>query len=318
VSRIRIVFMGTPEFAIPSLQALLQDEHYQVVGVVTQPDRPAGRKLELKPSPVKALAQQKGLPVLSPEKVNTPEILEQIQEWGAEVAVVVAFGQLLSRKLLGMFQYGCVNIHSSLLPRWRGAAPMQRSLMAGDTLTGVSLQKMVYELDAGDVLGERRITVTDEMDVRHVHDTLSQLAGELLHVELMDYVRGNLVGSPQDASFVTVAPKIRKEEALIHWQVNTFDVFNLVRGLTLGPVAYTTLKGLRVKIWRTRRATKSDEATPGKLQIEGERILVRCGDGWLELLEVQPESKKAMSAAEFARGYLSGLSEEQLGFDVSL
>ena len=316
MSRVRIVFMGTPEFALPSLQAVLQDEHFEVVGVVTQPDRPAGRKLELKPSAVKQLALQNGLKVWSPEKVNQEDVLRELGELGAEVAVVVAFGQLLSRKLLSLFPFGCVNVHASLLPRWRGAAPMQRALMSGDSVTGVSLQKMVYELDAGDVLGERRLDLSDEMDARDVQKHLSVMAGDLLHLELMDYLRGNLVGTPQDPAQITLAPKIAKTEGWIDWQRSAKEIHNLVRGLTLGPVAVTMFSNQRLKIWKTRAVQEGASAVPpldvgvcGTVLVKDQRIFVNCGKNqkgsatWLEILELQPESKKSQSAAEFLRGY---------------
>ena len=298
-----MVFLGTPEFAVPSLEMLLKDDHFEVVGVVSQPDRPAGRKLELKPSPVKVLAQAHGLRILTPEKIGDASVMEQIATWNAEAAVVVAFGQLLSQKFLNMFPHGCVNVHGSLLPRWRGAAPMQRSLMAGDTETGVALQKMVFELDAGDILGVRKVAITDDTDARSLSETLRQLAADLIHVEFMDFVRGNLAGHPQDPALVTLAPKIKKEESLIRWDQPARDIFNKIRGLTLGPVAHTFFNGQRLKIWRTRVTASTTKAQPGTVVTNDGKLEVACGQGVLELLEVQPESKKAMTATEFVRGY---------------
>lgn len=197
---------------------------------------------------------------------------------------------------------------------------MQRALMAGDKETGVCLQRMVFELDAGDILGERRLAINDDMDARDLHHQLSALAGELLHVELMDYIRGNLVGKPQDESLVTIAPKIKKEESNIDWGRSAQDIFNHVRGLTLGPVAFTVFNKTRLKIWRTRRSSykSSTQANAGSIRAQGSQLFVRCGDDqgdnqrddqWLELLDVQPESKKMMPAAEFIRGYGSTLPE---------
>ncbi|HWU43744.1 MAG TPA: methionyl-tRNA formyltransferase, partial [Bdellovibrio sp.] len=192
MSKVRVCFLGTPEFAVTSLKALLSDDHFEVVGVVTQPDRPAGRKLQLTPSPVKQLAIVNNLKVLAPEALKkNPLMLDEIRNWGAEVAVVVAFGQILTQEFLDSFRFGCVNIHGSILPRWRGAAPIQRAIEAGDLESGVTLQKMVKKLDAGDIIGLRRIKITPEMNAMELHDQLALLGADLLRVELMDYVRGN-------------------------------------------------------------------------------------------------------------------------------
>jgi methionyl-tRNA formyltransferase len=257
------LFLGTPEFAVPSLQCLLKDEHFEVVGVVTQPDRPAGRKRRLTPSPIKVFAEEQGLTVYTPEKVKNPEVLEQLKKTNADVAVVVAFGQLLPQAFIDLFTFGAVNIHSSILPRWRGAAPMQRAIMAGDQETGVCLQKIVLKLDAGDVLGIRRVELTDDMDAIDLHDVLKEKSCELLEVELMDYVRGNLGGIAQDESLVTYAKKLETSEGLIDWSKPARETLNQIRGLALGPKTWTFRDGKKLKILKAQMA--DGQGAPGQV-----------------------------------------------------
>jgi methionyl-tRNA formyltransferase len=313
VSRIRAVFLGTPEIARKCLEAMIKDEHFEVVGVVSQPDRPAGRKLQLTPSPVKALAQSVGIPSLTPEKINTEEAMIAIRAWRAEVAVVVAFGQILSQNFLDLFPQRIVNVHASLLPRWRGAAPVQRALMSGDTETGVSLQIVVRKMDAGSLLGIRRIPLDEEINAIDVFERLPQLATELITIELMDYLRGNLTPLPQDESQITMAPKIDKAEAEIDWSQSSDEIHNKVRGLAAGPVASTSRGGKIVKVHRTK-VEKSSAAgllfygSPGQILAGGHvnsasALHVVCGQGVLEILKLQPESKAAMSAQDYLRGY---------------
>jgi methionyl-tRNA formyltransferase len=310
VSKVRVCFLGTPDFAVTALKGLLADEHFEVVGVVTQPDRPAGRKLLLAASPVKSFAQSQGLEVLSPEKINQELILKQIEKWDAEVAVVVAFGQILSTKFLNLFPFGAVNIHGSLLPAWRGAAPIQRSIEAGESETGVTLQKIVKELDAGDILGTRKITVPLEMTAMELHDKMALLGVELLHVELMDYVRGNLAPVPQDHSKVTYAKKLDKSECLIDWTQSALKIHHKVRAFTMGPGVYTVAQGKKLKIHRS--SPLAGKLTPGEVSLKKEKFDVGTGDGILEILEAQPESKSRMSGGEALRSL--GLKEgDRLG-----
>jgi methionyl-tRNA formyltransferase len=302
VSKVRVCFLGTPDFALTCLKALIEDEHYEVVGVVTQPDRPAGRKMLLTPSPVKTLAMAQGIPVLSPESVNKDFILTEIEKWGAEVAVVVAFGQILSTKFLNLFRFGAVNVHGSVLPRWRGAAPIQRALEAGDTESGVTLQKVVKELDAGDIIGIRRVSVSEEMNATELYAELAKLGTELLHVELMDYVRGNLAPIPQDPAGVTYAKKIDKLEAEIKWTESARKIHNKVRAFTMGPGTFTTLAGKKLKIHKTKVTNGSGE--PGAVVSSSDQSLViATGEEALELIEVQPESRSRMNIADFLKGH---------------
>ena len=302
MSKVRVCFLGTPEFAVTSLKQLVSDSHYEVVGVVTQPDRPAGRKMQLTPSPVKAFAMAQGLKVISPEKVSQELIMQEIETWSAEIAVVVAFGQILSQKFLDLFRFGAVNVHGSILPRWRGAAPIQRALEAGDSDSGVTLQRVVKQLDAGDILGLRRIKITPEMNAQELYQEMARLGAELLHVELMDYVRGNLAPIPQDETRVTLAKKIDKSEALIHWSQTAEQIHNKVRAFVMGPGTFSTLAGKKIKIHRTKVA--SGKAQPGVVaKVTEDSLFIGTGDGLLELLEVQPESRNRMVIKDFLKGH---------------
>lgn len=302
MSRVRVCFLGTSEFAVVALKQLLSDEHFHVVGVVTQPDRPSGRKMQLTPSPVKNLAVSRGLQVIAPESVNKDFILQELQTWTAEVAVVVAFGQILSTRFLTSFPFGAVNLHGSVLPRWRGAAPIQRGVEAGDTEAGVTLQKVVKELDAGDILGIRKTEINDEITALELHDELALLGAELLHVELMDYIRGNLAPIPQSLDGLTYAKKIDKSECEIHWTEPAMKIHNKVRAFTMGPGTFTTLQGKKLKIHRTK--VNSLTGKPGEiLEVSERSLVIGAGEKSVELLEVQPESRNRMSIETFLNGY---------------
>lgn len=305
MSKVRVCFLGTPEFAVTSLKALLEDEHFEVVGVVTQPDRPAGRKLQLTPSPVKSLAQAHNLKVLAPESLKAnPLMLQEIRTWGAEVAVVVAFGQILTQEFLDAFPFGCVNVHGSVLPRWRGAAPIQRAIEAGDVETGVTLQKMVRKLDAGDIIGIRRVKITPEMNALELHDELARLGAELLKVELMDYIRGNLAPVPQEESKVTFAKKIEKQESQVDWNTSAKAIDGKIRGFVYGPGTYTTLQGKKLKLHRAVPVSGVTTVAPGTItSVYEDHISVATGDGILKLYEVQPESRTRMGVADFLKGH---------------
>ena len=310
MSRVRALFMGTPEIAAYCLEKMLADEHFEVVGVVSQPDSPSGRKMQLTPSPVKKLALQHGLKVITPEKVNDDGVMAALATLRAEVVVVVAFGQIVSQKFLDQYPLRVVNVHASLLPRWRGAAPIQRAIMAGDSETGVCLQVMVKKLDAGAVLGARRIPISDETDALTLHEEMKFWAADLLAVELMDYVRGNLAATPQDESLVTLAPKIEKSEGLINWKLSARQIFNRMRGLQLGPGAFTIRDGKRLKVVKAV-PSHSHRGEPGQIvEVSGDSFTVACGEGSLQVLVVQPESKGVMPSAEYLRGHALHVGEQ--------
>ncbi len=306
MSKVRVCFLGTPDFAATALKSMLEDNHYEIVGVISQPDRPAGRKMVMTASPVKTLALSHGLKVLTPESVNKDFMIEQIQSWAAEVAVVVAFGQILSLKFLDLFRYGAVNIHGSLLPKWRGAAPIQRSLEAGDTETGVTLQKIVKALDAGDIIGIRKVSIDQSMQASDLFPQLAQLGCDLLHVELMDYVRGNLSPVPQDHTAMTVAKKIDKSEAKIDFNQSAEKIHNKVRAFNLGPGTYTLLNGKKLKILKTDfvPGAEADSTRIAKVtEVTSDAISIQSGLGILKILQLQPESRNKMSVNEFLKGH---------------
>lgn len=306
MKKLKVCFLGTPEFAATSLKYLLSDPYFEIVGVVTQPDRPAGRKLQLTPSEVKVLALANNLPVLTPENLRKePAVLEQIQAWKAELAIVVAFGQILNEEFLNSFEFGAVNIHGSLLPKWRGAAPIQRSLQNGDAETGVSLQKIVKQLDAGDVIGVRKIDVEPDWNANVMYMKLADMGAELLKFDLKDFIKGHLVPVKQDESQVTIAKKIDKAEAEINWTLSSERIHNQVRGFSMGPGSFTWLDGKKLKIHKTKVRSTSDVAA-GKIagqvvDLNKGSISVQCGQGTIDLLELQPESRNRMPIADFLK-----------------
>ena len=303
MSVIRVCFLGTPDFAATHLKAMLEDDHYQIVGVITQPDRPAGRSLKLTPSPVKVLALAHQLNVLTPEKLSTDEAaLTQLKEWNAEIGVVVAYGQILKQHVLDLFPLGAVNVHGSLLPKWRGAAPIQRSLEAGDSVTGVALQKMVLKLDAGAVIGERKLQLDEKINSVELYEKLAHMGCELIRLELMDYIKGNLVPIEQDEAEVSVAKKITKEEAKINWGKPALKIHNQVRGFAIGPGSFGFFQSKRIKFHRTFYKTSGTKGNPGETTTVGANsFFISTGDGQLEVLELQPESKPKMTAEQFIK-----------------
>ena len=302
VSRKRIIFLGTPEFAKEHLDFLIQSEKFEVCGVLTQPDRRSGRKLQLKKSPVKQLAEKNGIECLSPSKVTEEGIFEKIKDWGAEAAVVVAFGQILPQSFLDLFPQKVVNIHGSLLPRWRGAAPIQRAIMAGDEFTGVSLQIMVKKLDAGDIIGERKINIRPDMGAVELHDHLKVLGTDLLDIEFYKLLTGPLPQTVQDESLVTYAHKLDKAESLIDWSKSSTENLRKLLGMSLGPGVYSFLKSKKLKIIKAKNISELNGAAGEVLQVEKDHFVVACGEGALQVLEVQPESKPKMPVQSFLQG----------------
>jgi methionyl-tRNA formyltransferase len=305
MSRIRVCFLGTPSFAEVHLNCLLNDSRFEIAGVVTQPDRPAGRNLQLTPSAVKTLALKNNLQVLTPENLKKePEVFEIIKSWNADVAVVVAFGQILTQEFLDSFKSGAVNVHGSLLPRWRGAAPIQRSLEAGETETGVSLQKMVKKLDAGPVIGEKRILVSDEMGATELYGKLAALGCELLRSDLIKYIHGDIEPRVQDETLVTTAKKIEKNESLLSWQMPANVLHNRVRAFDMGPGTYVMVNEKRLKIHKTKVVTGSLEETflPGQIaKLTNDEFVIQTGENQLSLLLLQPESKPRLSVQEYVK-----------------
>ena len=302
-SKVRVCFLGTPSFAADHLLTLLNHEIFEVVGVVTQPDRPAGRKMQLMPSVVKELALKNNLEILTPENLRKePLFFEKIKSWNADVAVVVAFGQILSQDFLDSFKFGAVNVHGSLLPLYRGAAPIQRSLQNGDTVTGVSLQKMVFKLDAGPVIAEKKIDLDTDINATELYQKLSVLGCELLKTDLVKYVQGEVKPVVQDESKVTVAHKILKEESLVNFKnVSAVSIHNKIRAFSMGPGVYVMLHGKRLKIHKTK-VLNSNIDSPGKINlITSDELQIQCAKNSISLLEVQPESKSKMLVTDFIK-----------------
>lgn len=300
----RIVFMGTPEIAAVTLEALLASPH-KVVAVVSQPDKPAGRGYTLTPPPVKVLAEKYGVPVLQPEKVRTPEFESWLRALAPDLAVVTAYGKILPKSILEIPRYGCINVHVSLLPRWRGAAPMQRAIMAGDAETGVTIMYMDEGMDTGDILLQEAFPITKTDTFETIHDKSAALGARLLvrAVDLID--RGEAPRIPQDPDGVTYAAKIEKSECLIDFTKNASDLDCILRGLTPIPLPYTILPDGRIlKVLSARPVRGAGE--PGTVLATDENgdgsITVACGEGALALVKVRPEGKGSMTAAAFLRG----------------
>lgn len=316
-SKIRAVFMGTPEFAVPALE--IAHQLCDVVAVYSQPDRPVGRGLELKAPPVKQKALELGLPVFQPERLSHPGEFERLADLKPELIIVVAFGQILRQNVLDLPRLGCVNVHSSLLPRWRGAAPIQWAILAGDSETGVSAQKMVMKLDAGDVLCTIKTPISTEETAQSLHDRLSKMGAEVLAQTIEELLAGRLQAVPQDESQVTVASKLTKEMEKLDPSKSVAELDRQVRALTPWPgtsvqVAET---GERIKIKRVLPRMEVS-SRPGTLFEAGGRLFLGATDGCLEILELQPEGKRVQTAREFLSGRRGqqGRSETSLQWKI--
>ncbi len=299
---LRLVFMGTPEFAVPTLRAL-HDAGHEILAVYTREPKPGGRRgLELQPTPVEKEARQLGIPVETPKTLRTPEALEKFDSYKPDVAVVVAYGMILPQAILDAPRLGCFNLHASLLPRWRGAAPINRAIMAGDAESGVMVMKMDVGLDTGDVAMAERLAITDTMTASDLHDALSPLGGDLMVRAMGALERGMLQLKPQPSEGITYAAKIDKAEAHIDWNKPAFEVLRHIHGLSPFPGAWCEmpLEGAaqRVKILRCERAPGSGE--PGN--VLDDRLTIACAQSAIRVLELQRAGKQPMRAEEFLRG----------------
>lgn len=300
---LRIVFMGTPDFAVPSLLALV-DAGYQVVGVVTQPDRPRGRKQVLTPPPVKVVAQEKGLPVFQPESIKDPAFLPLLRELQPDVVVVAAYGQILPADVLNLPPLGCVNVHASLLPRYRGAAPIHRAIINGEEETGITIMLMDTGMDTGPILNQASLAIGPDENVGSLHDRLARLGAELLLATLPLLARKEIVPRPQEEELATYAPPLRAEDEIIDWRRAAREVHNHVRGMDPWPGARTYLGEKVLKIWRGQPLPEETSLPPGTVvEVDPRRgFTVATGRGVYLVLEVQPAGGKRMTAAEFVRG----------------
>lgn len=299
----RIIFMGTPDFAVPFLEALLTK--HEVVLVVTQPDKPKGRGKKMVPTPVKACALEHGIPVLQPEKVKEPEFVEQLRSYEPDLIAVTAFGQILSEPILEMPKYGCINVHGSLLPKYRGAAPMQWSIIDGEKVTGITTMYMAKGLDSGDMLLKAKVEITDEDTFATIHDKMAVTGANLLLDTLDQLEAGTLERIPQDHDAATYAPMITKETGHIDWSKNRQDIINLIRGLNPVPAAYTIYEEEVLKIFGAVISdVQADDAANGEIvAVVKKGFVVKCGDGCLLITEVQARGGKRMMTDAYLRGH---------------
>lgn len=297
----RIVFMGTPDFSVGVLQKLLASD-YEVVQVVTQPDRPKGRKKIPTPSPVKEEALKHNLPVFQPEKLRLD--IQPILDYKPDLIVTAAYGQILPKELLEAPEYGCVNVHASLLPKLRGGAPIHYAIMQGEKETGVTIMYMAEKLDAGDMLKQRSIPILATDHVQSMHDKLSALGAELLLETLPELFSHTANPVKQDESKATFAPNIKREQEKIDWEKSDQEIYNHVRGLHPWPIAYTLYQGERLKIWWARPDGREYEGVPGEImQVNEDGFIVACGNKMgLEVVDIQPAGKKRMTVKDYLHG----------------
>ncbi|GAF19610.1 methionyl-tRNA formyltransferase [Bacillus sp. JCM 19046] len=301
----KIVFMGTPAFAVPILRGLIN--RHQVVAVVTQPDRPVGRKRVLTPSPVKIEALEQGIPVIQPEKIRNE--YDEIVAIKPDLIVTAAYGQLVPNAVLEAPKHGCINVHASLLPKYRGGAPIHQAIIDGEAETGISIMYMAEKLDAGDVLRQQAIPIGRDDDVQTMHDKLSVLGLSLLEETLEEIATGKAVAVAQDHSKATFAPNIKREQEVLDWNKTAEELNNQIRGMRPWPVAYTTVEQKRLKVWQSVASKEETDQQPGEV-IEANKngLYVACGQGTvLCLTVVQPAGKKPMDAKQLWQQFPIGI-----------
>lgn len=300
----RIVFMGTPDFAVGSLQALCESGKHEILAVVTQPDRPKGRGNKLLQTPVKEYALEQGLTVYQPQKVKTPEFVELLHELQPELIVVAAFGQFLSKEILELPKYGCINVHASLLPKYRGAAPIQYAIIKGEKESGVTIMQMDIGMDTGAMLDKVVVPIAENTTMGELHDALREQGAALLLQVIDKIAAGTAVAEPQDNEQATYATLLDRSMEHIDWSKTAQEVHNLIRGFNPAPSTFTKLpNGKSLKIWGSKMTDKNSTAAAGTVIETGKHsFFVACGEGVLEITEVQPESKKRMPAQVFLNG----------------
>jgi methionyl-tRNA formyltransferase len=297
--KIPVIFMGSPDFALPTLRALA--DHYQVRGVVTQPDRPSGRGKQLMPPAIKLEAERLGLSFIQPPKLRDPGVLDALRAWAPEVIIVAAYGQILRQDVLDLPIYGCINVHASLLPRWRGAAPIQAAILAGDTQTGITIMRMDAGLDSGPVLAQAPIPITSDDTAGSLSDRLANLGADLLIKTLPDYLAGQLIPRPQDETLVTKAPMLNRQQGEIDFTLDSSYLARMVRAYHPWPGCFTTWQGGILKIHRAHAAA-DPQVRPGTCLVVEGKPAWGTGNGVLVLDELQPAGRRRMSGEEFLRG----------------
>jgi len=298
---IRIVFMGSPDFALPTLQGLAEEKTIQIVGVITQPDRPAGRGRNLTPPPVKVLAQSLGLEVIQPVKLREPESFAKLASWQPDMIVVAAFGQILRQNVLDLPPYGCINVHASLLPRWRGAAPIQAAIAAGDSQSGVTIMKIDVGVDNGPILAQQAIPILPSDNAETLSSRLANVGAQLLIQTIPDFLQGKITPQQQDESRVTLAPMLKKEDGLIDFNKPAEELVRKIRAYDPWPGAYFVWQGDLLKVHRAHSLHQSG-SIPEKRDIVDGLPAIGTSQGWLVLDEVQPAGKKIMSGDVFLNG----------------
>ncbi len=315
MSILRVVFMGSAALSCASLRALLDSPLIQTVGVVTQPDRPKGRHLKPQPSPVKELAMRAGLPVLQPQRAREPGFADALGQLELDLVVVAAFGQILPERILTLPRFGCINLHTSLLPKYRGAAPIQWAILNGEQETGVTIMKMDAGLDTGDILAQTTTPIAPEETSETLHDRLASMGAELLLQTIPDYVDGKISPRPQPAQGASYAPKIGKQDGAIDWTGRASELRNRVRALVPWPGAFTHFTDHRqshlLKIWHAEQS--QEPGAPGQiLRADKAGILVGCGQGSLRITQLQLEGGRRLTAQEFIAGHTLG-KDQRLG-----
>ncbi|MGN0132708.1 MAG: methionyl-tRNA formyltransferase [Lachnospiraceae bacterium] len=297
----KVIYMGTPDFAVGPLEAIIQAGH-EVTAVVTQPDKPKGRGKEMAASPVKVCALKYNIPVLTPVKIKAEEAVEKLREYPADIFVVAAFGQILSEEILQMPKYGCINIHASLLPEYRGAAPIQWSIIDGKKETGITIMQMDRGLDTGDILFQKKVPITPEDTGESLFDKLARTGSEFITEALLKIEKGDVHPVKQDDEKSSYAKMLTKAVGKIDWNKSAVEIERLVRGLNSWPSAYTEYKGKQLKIWKAE-VMPAMEGAPGTIaKVTKDQVIVCTGDGALALEEIQLEGKKRMRTKEFLLG----------------
>ena len=296
----KIVFMGSPEFAIPSLESLFGK--FDVVGVVTQPDKPAGRGKELKPPPIKDFALKFGIDVIQPDRLRDQGVKEKLEDWKPDVIVVVAFGQILRQDVLDLPKYGCINVHGSLLPRWRGAAPIQAAILHGDATTGITIMRMDAGVDTGPILRQKEIPIQKSDTAESLGNTLSKLGASLLVNTLSDYLQGKVIPVPQPETGITYASTLKKEDGSLDFSKGAIELDRQVRAFYPWPGTFMTINGERIKVISTSVISDTNLSI-GKRDVFKGFPIVGTGEGGLLLETVQPAGKKPMAGKIFLNGF---------------
>ena len=298
MKKFRVIFMGTPDFVVPALSDL--SNAAEVVCVVTQPDKPRGRGHKLQSPPVKIFAEEKNIPVLQPDKLKNPEVEKLLADFNPDLIVIIAYGKILPQKILDIPKFGCINVHASLLPKYRGAAPIEKCLIDGEKKSGVTIMQMDAGLDTGDILLSGEIPIGENMILPELREKIMTLGSELLLKVLEQIERGELNPVKQDDSLSSYAPMLTKETGRIDWKKSGGEIHNLVRGLYGG--AYSFADGKKFKIWRTKISDENFSLTPGEIKITGKKFFVGTGSGVLEILEIQAPGAKKLDAKIFLAG----------------